>query len=288
MMKLTPLICPKPDCEAENERNASACESCGNSLGFVNVNILSDPYFQEGLEKRYNTTKAALSDSEVQRFEEIIVGEGKAVINMDYGLVQELVNKNKAYISYQRGVEQGKLKKKEFEKDRFRCMAEANFYGIDGRNIVYAALALDDVGVASYGDLSVVLRTKRIENRTTFFEKDTLYFFRELTRKGWLVEEMIPAGYCGTWNERSKIAVIKHGAQVEPSHQIADLAALILKSNGDGTNDEFIELHIFNAVKPAAFEKVVFYKKSVKTYNQIQFKIFKSELAGLNIEAVEK
>lgn len=288
MMKLTPLICPKPDCEAENERNASVCESCGNSLGFVNVNILSDPYFQEGLEKRYDTTKATLSDSEVQRFEEVIVREGKAVINMNYGLVQEIVNKNKAYISYQRGVEKGFVSKKEFAKDRFRCAAEAAFYGIDGRNIVYAALALDDVGVASYGDVSVVLRTKRIESRTTFFEKDTLVLFSELVRKGWFVDEIIPSGHCGTWNERSKMAVIKHGAEVEPSHQIADLAALILKSDGSGTNDAFIELHIFNAVKPAAFEKVVFYKKPTRTYDQLQFKLFKSKLASLDIEAVEK
>lgn len=288
MMKLTPLICPKPDCEAENERNASVCESCGNSLGFVNVNILSDPYFQEGIEKRYAAAKTPLSNSEVQRFEEVIAREGKAVINMDYGLVQELVNKNKAYISYQRGVEKGFVSKKEFEKDRFRCMAEAAFYGIDGRSIVYAALALDDVGVTSYGDVSVVLQTKRIENRTTFFEKDTLVLFSELVRKGWLVDEIIPSGHCGTWNERSKMAVIKHGAEVEPSHQIADLAALILKSDGDGTNDEFIELHIFNTVKPAAFEKVVFYKKPVKAYKQIQFKIFESKLTSLNIEAIEK
>lgn len=288
MMKLTTLICPQLDCEAENERNAPVCESCGNSLGFVNVNILSDPYFQEGLERRYNAAKAPLVDSEVRRFEEVIVREGKAVINMDYWLVQELVNKNKNYISYQRGVEQGKLKKKEFEKDRFRCTAEAAFYGIDGRSIVYAALALDDVGVASYGDVSVVLRTKRIENRTTFFEKDTLVLFSELIRKGWLVDEIIPSGHCGTWDERSKMAVIKHGAEVEPSHQNTDLAALILKSDGSGTNDEFIELHIFNKVNPAAFEKVVFYKKPTRAYDQLQLKIFKSKLTSLDIEAIEK
>lgn len=285
-MKLTNLSCPV--CQAENLRNADVCKACGNSLGFVNVNILSDPYFQEGLEKKYNSAKADHAASEVQRFEEIVASESKAVINMPYKLLFMLVNENENYISYQRGVEIGKLLKKEFSEDRFRCVVESAFYGFDGRNIVYAALALDDVGVASYGDVSVVLQTKNIEKRTTFFEKDTLILFDELAEQGWRVKELIPTGHCGTWNERSKMAVIKHGAQVETKHKTGDFAALILRNSKEGTNDEFIELHIFNKVNPNAFEKVVFYKKPARAYDQLQFKIFKSKLTDLNIESVEK
>ncbi len=65
MMKLTTLICPDSDCGAENERNADICRGCGSALGFVNVNLLSDPYFQEGLEERYRSVTANLPGAEV-------------------------------------------------------------------------------------------------------------------------------------------------------------------------------------------------------------------------------
>lgn len=288
MMKLSTLICPNPECQAENERNADICRECGGSLGFVNVNLLSDPYFQNGLDERYNAVTAKSVAAETQRFEAIVVSEGKAIINMPSELLYLLVNENEDYLSYQRGVEQGKLLKKAFLNDRIRCMVESAFYGFDGRNIVYAALALDGNGVSSYGDASVVLRTKNIEKRATVFEKDTLVLFDELTEQGWKVKEIIPAGHCGTWYERAKIAAIKHGTQIESSHQTADFAALILKSNGERTNDEFIELHIFNRVNPANFEKVTFQKMPVKTYDQLQFKILKSKLSDLRVEVVEK
>ncbi len=288
MMKLSTLICPNQECQAENERNADICRECGGSLGFVNVNLLSDPYFQRGLDERYSAIMANLRVAEVKRFEAVIVSEGKAVINMPSELLYLLVNENEDYISYQRGVEQGKLLKKAFLNDRIRCMVESAFYGFDGRNIVYAALALDDNGVSSYGDTSVVLRTKNIERRATVFEKDTLVLFDELVGKGWKVNEIIPAGHCSTWNERDKIAAIKHGTQIESNHQTAGFAALILKSSSDGTNDEFIELHIFNKVNPINFEKVTFQKNPVKTYDQLQFKILKSKLSNLNVEVTEK
>ena len=81
MMKLSTLICP--DCRAQNERNADVCKDFGTSLGFVNVNLLSDPYFQERLVDRYNAVMAKVMIAEVQRFEAILGSEGKAVINMD-------------------------------------------------------------------------------------------------------------------------------------------------------------------------------------------------------------
>lgn len=288
MMKLTTLICPDSDCGAENERNADICRGCGSALGFVNVNLLSDPYFQEGLEERYRSVTANLPGAEVAWLEEVVTGQGRAVINMPGRLLYLLVNENKDYISYQRGVEQGKLAKKSFAEDRIRCIVESAFYGFDGRNFVYAALSLDDNGVATYGDVSVVLKTKNIEKRTTVFEKDTLVLFGELVSGGWKADELIPSGHCGTWYERAKMVAIKHGSQMDANHRIADLAALILRSDGNGTNDEFIELHIFNTVNPVNFERVVFQNKSLKSFDRVQFKILKTKLSDLSIEVVER
>ena len=285
MMKLSKLICP--ECQAENERNADACRECGHSLGFVNVNLLSDPYFQEGLEERYHAAIANLPGTEVQRFAEIIDREGQAVINMSFEVLRLLVNENEDYLSYQRGVEQGKIVKRTFQHDRFQCIVESAFYGFDGRNLVYAALSLDDNGVSAYGDVSVVLRKKNIEKRTTFFERDTFLLFDDLTEKGWKLKDIIPAGHCGTWRERTKIAAIKHGDQVKAGHQTADFAAMILKNGDERTDDEFIELHIFNKVGPTNFERITFQKKLTTPFERQQFKILKSKLSSLQVGVIE-
>ena len=256
-------------------------------MGFVNVNLLSDPYFQEGLRDRYNTAMVNIQRAEVRRFEAIIADEGKAVINMSFEVLRLLVNENEDYLSYQRGVEQGKISKRSFQHDRFQCVVESAFYGFDGRNLVYAALSLDDNGVSAYGDVSVVLRTKNIERRSTFFERDTFLLFDDLVEKGWKLQEIIPAGHCGTWQERNKIAAIKHGDQIETSHQTADFAAMILKNGDERTNDEFIELHIFNKVGLTNFEKITFQKKLTRPFDRSQFKILQSKLSRLQVELIE-
>ncbi|MEO6758277.1 MAG: hypothetical protein ABIO24_02405 [Saprospiraceae bacterium] len=256
-------------------------------MGFINVNLLSDPYFQDGLNARYEAIINLAQNPEIQRFEAIINQEGKAVINMSNEVLRLMVIENADYLSYQRGVEQGKIIKRDFQHDRFQCMVESAFYGFDGRNIVYAALSLDDNGVNYYGDLSVVLKTKSIEKRTTFFERDTFLVYKELTAMGWRLDEDLPAGYCGTWPERHKTAVIKHGAAIQASQEIADFAALILKNGDDRTNDEFIELHIFNTIVPNNFEKVTFQKKLVRSFDQLQFEILKSKLTDLQVEVIE-
>ncbi len=287
MMKLSKLICPDPDCQAENERNADICRECGHSLGFVNVNLLSDPYFQTGLAERYKVVMAGVQVAEVQRFEAVIDQEGKAVINMSSELLYLMVNENENYLSYQRGVEQGKIIKRTFQHDRFQCIVESAFYGFDGRNLVYAALSLDDNGVSSYGNVSVVLKTRNIEKRSTFFERDTFLLFDDLVEKGWKVKEIIPAGHCGTWNERDKIAAIKHGAEIQEGHQTADFVAIIMKNGDEKTCDEFIELHIFNTVTPKNFEKITFQKKLTRSFDRLQFKILKSKLSNLQVEVIE-
>ncbi len=286
-MKLLTLKCKISRCQTENLRNASHCKKCGNSLGFVTVNLLSDPYFQDGLEARYRAVIAELGANgtadEVKRFEKCVLENGKAVINMDSKLLFKIVNENEDYLSYQRAVEQGKRVKADFENDQNRCVVESAFYGYDGRNIVYAALSLDEKGLESYGDVSVVLRTEDIEARSTIFETNTYFLFDELVANGWRVRELMPPGHCGTWNERVQIASIKHSAQIRENQGVADFAALILRSDGDRKNDVLLELHIFNQIGPYQFEKVNIEKKTASKFKLVESKVLKLKLADLGV-----
>ncbi len=256
-------------------------------MGFVNVNLLSDPYFQEGLNTRYDNTKQQASDKgklpEIEQFEAKILADGKGVINMSSELLFLLVNQNEDYLSYQRAVEAGKRAKAIFQNDRDRCIVESAFYGYDGRNLVYAALTVNEQGLSSYGDVTVLLRTSNIEQRTTVFEKNTYDLFDEFVEKGWKVRKTIPSGHCGTWKERGKVAVAKHGSEIATETTAPDPAILLLKSDGDRGTDEFIELHIFNKVNYSNFEQVVFLKQPETPFGRIQLEILKSKLQEKNI-----
>ena len=279
---------PCRDCGAANKRNVIACAACGVSLGPINVNIFADLYFKNGLEKRYNAVVAEVvsadNQAKVLEFEREIASNARAVINMDARFLFKVVNEDEAYLSYQRAVEEGKRVIMNFESDLRRCVVETSFYGFTGRNLVYAALTLDDAGVRSYGDVSVVLVTGQVELRTTVFEKNTYPLYDELTEGGWRAGTIMPAGYGGTWEDRSRMAVIKHGLEISNSKNPPKFSAVLLASNGKHRNDEFIELHIFNKVTKVNFAKVTFHKKPAGGFDDVQFQIFKQKLENQSTE----
>ncbi len=290
-MELTKLPCWH--CGAENRRNEVYCPKCRFPLGPLNVNLLSDPYFGAGLDRRYADVQETVAQNgklaAVEAFEAEIVAAAQAVINMDARLLFHLVNESDVYLSYQQGVEQNKRRVLEFEDDVQRCVVETSFYaGYTGRNVVYAAMSLDDDGVRSYGDVSVVLRTDDIEQVTTVFEKDTIVLFNELTDAGWRAGTIMPAGYCGVWSNRGVLAVVKHGAQVAQAKKTPKTATLVLHSDGKKQNDEYIELHIFNGVTPLNFAKVKFHKKLGNEFDEVQINLLKHILKGQNTEIAGK
>lgn len=282
-MELTNLTCKVEDCQTPNLRHARTCVGCGESLGPVNVNIVSDIYFQEGLKKRYAAVLEEVSKrdklAEVQQLEEAVEQKGQAVINMRLEVLFKVVNENEAYLSYQRGVEQGKVHARAFNEEISQCVIEGVLYGVSGKDVVYAALSLDDNGVNFYGDVSVVLKTQQIARRTTVFEKDTFPLYNELIESGWKPNKIIPSGHCGTWTERAVVVLIKHSIAVAEMKSLPDFARLILKSDDKDYYDDFIELHIWGNITKLNIEKVTLHKKaSINRYNKLQFRNLQNNL----------
>lgn len=285
-MNLTTIQCKH--CGAENKRNASNCIACYEALGPVNVNIYSDPYFQDGLKAKYDKVIAEIEAkgkrTEVENFESEIISKGKAVINMDAKLLFKMVNEREEYLSYQRGVEQSKRQVAEFENDLKRCVVEVAFYGIHGKSIVYAALSLNDFGLYSYGDVSVLLKTVQIEKRTTVFERNSYHLYDGLVKKGWKAGTIMPLGHCGTWNERQIVTVNKLGLELAVLRKKPNFASLILKSDGKRIDEEFIELHIFGTISGVNIEKATFQKKARTKFSKLELKLLKVQLQVHSIE----
>ncbi|MEZ4966623.1 MAG: hypothetical protein R2791_15380 [Saprospiraceae bacterium] len=275
-------------CHVINLRNAEICKACGESLGPVNVNILSDPYFKEGLLDRLKGVMSEIQrngkQTEADDFEVEIASEGQAVINMDMKFLFKLVNENEEYLSYQRAVEQHKRTIMSFQNDLRRCVVETSFYGFTGKNLVYAALSVDNNGVRSYGDVSVALITAQISQRTTVFEKNTYPLYDELTGSGWRAGTIMPSGYSGVWEDKAVVALIKHGLQIATAKNKLNIAQVILHSDGKRHHDEFIELHIYNRVTSHTFAKVTFHKRPRSLFDNEQLQVFLDVLENQDVE----
>jgi hypothetical protein len=289
-MNLSPIKCAA--CGEENARNADRCEHCTRELGFVNVNIYSDPHFQNGLKNRYqNTLKEARTPEDQQALadmEQVVQDQSHALINLNFDLLRKVVLEKQDYLPYQTAVLQDKRPKASFLNDKDRCVVEAAFYGIDGGRVVYAALALNDIGLSSYGKITMILKTKSIEERTTVFERNTFPLFDDFVAKGWPVRGPIPAGYSGTWHERGQLVVCKHGVSYLASSPKPKLDAMLLCVGTTRNDDEFIELHIFNKLNRLAVQRIVIHEAPKHAFDLLQLDILKTEAQKIGIEVIEK
>ena len=159
-----------------------------------------------------------------------------------------------------------------------------------GGDIVFAALSLDDDGLASYGDVSVVLSVPLVKKRISVFEKNSFVLYDELTReKGWEpVDFPPPTGHFGIWESRHQLAVAKCHTQLDGNEKDEDFCPILLHSTNDQSKDEFIELHIFDKITYFNFQKVKFQAKLTDKQSLIALSIAKEKLeeAGIEIEIV--
>ena len=267
MATLSKIICKK--CTLENERNRGNCNRCNEPLGsgFPNVNVYSDSYFTDVVTKRYDACISSLTTTKekdaIADFEKQILAEAQPVVNMDRKLFFLLVNSKEDYLPYRRAVDLGKRAISDVQNDHKRTVIDTSFYGTHGSDIVFAALSLNEKGLISYGEICVTLNADWVSDRITVFNKNSFDLYDDLTREySWNPAHFPPpSGYFGTWNNREEITVVKYKDEVIKISQGNNNADILLKSNGNRAEDEFIELHIYKEIAYLSFLKVKLHNK---------------------------
>ncbi len=122
------------------------------------------------------------------------------------------------------------------------------------KEIRFAALSLDGVGVTDYGSCSMVLRNLAISERATVFEENSLEFCRSRELG---VGRSVPPGYRAVWEERDLLVCAKLVGRLSPS-TTDDSFPGILKSGKD-----FVEVHIYGSLHRGSIERIVV-KRSAK------------------------
>ncbi len=259
-------------CSFENDITAKACSSCGSDIpGTINVRRASVPAEVEALELRYNEAKASLLtaglENEGDYLADTVKSIGKAVINTQFNFLWEwLVRNTFSYQSYRRQLINGARIKAAFEHDVNRTFADTALFGSE-IDIIYAALSINESGVMSYGDITVLLKTPSIEKRTSALERNSFPFIDDVMKKGWVFRKPLPAGYMCIWATNHKLAVAKLHTFLKKALNLDDLSGLILRSTGDRATDEFIELYIYGKIAASVIEKIRIPSSITGTFN---------------------
>jgi hypothetical protein len=251
------LYCPNPDCGLpQRQINDDSCKYCGADLGAPNVNEVSTDDEKNALQKRYDEAKKQLVDSGnepgLTNFENHFTAEVRPVINLSLTALKAwLLGPDGAYKSYSRLLEDGDVQIKKPINDKWRILVDGILYGSNGKNMVFAALSLNNSGLITYGECTVVINEPAIVNRATAIEENSFNFVK---KHGLDIKAL--KGYRAAWQDKMKLTVAKLHRKINNSSTQQDFCTLVLSTAGDRHTEEFIEVHIYKDLAPITVKSI--------------------------------
>lgn len=257
-----------------------SCPHCGRPGPPPNVKAARKKEERRTLARRY---RAALQDASdrgcrevVERLEAALRGS-KAVINRPLADLERLAASDRQiYATYYQRLEAEVQAPHGDDWDRWRRMADATLFPLYEERIRFAALALDGVGVQSYGECSLVLRDELIAHRASVFEENSAVFLRD---RGY----QLPPGYRASWEDRSRLAVAKLAPAVHAGTLPADFPGLLVRQGPTAEEDCFIEVHIWGPVTARACECAIMISKGRRAGQGFR-KALQARLAAVGVK----
>ncbi len=260
-MSIYQIPCNKNGCHHLNDITKSVCGSCGLPLdGTINMRRATIPSEITALDKRYNDATIFVQTqnlgSELKALESEVINHGKAVINTNLDFLwQWLINQSADYTSYRRQIINRSRPKALYEDDNRRVITDSALFGSE-IDIIYAALSTDETGLNSYGGVTIILKTKSIESRTSALETNSYLFLDSARSNGWALFQPLPAGFMAVWPDNFKLAAAKLAKSLKPGISGTEIARLILTSTNDRKTDVFIELFVYGEIVSTVIEKI--------------------------------
>ena len=250
------MLCPQ--CQSDIHFSHTECPECGFQLGYPNVRQAMDPQELQALDLRYQSARVDLAarnaDSVGVQFEQEVNTNSRAVICRRWGTLAAWLNRDDPlFITYYEQLGSGKRQPQDNEFDTDRLAVDAKFFPYFYKRVNFAALSLDGIGPASYGDCHFSLKCIAIAHRTSVFEENTLVFSE---KHAVTVRNRTPYGYTAAWEHRGRLAVAKLAAQLQHNSKSADFPEILLVNRGGTDKDEFLECHIFGRLTTSNIEQV--------------------------------
>lgn len=284
---------------------SSECKYCGNNILlsqercphcaqpglFPNVRAAQLPEEKTALENRYNAameqSKLNGSSTELHNFENTVLSDSKAVMNRSLAEITRLANSNKElYATYYQLIESGIRLPSGGKWDILRAIADdALFLGYK-KDIRFAALSIDGLGLFNYGECSLVLKDKMIAHRASVLEENSVIFME--THKIIMSQaHKLPQGYRATWDDRGKLCATKAAREISASTQSKHFAGILLHQGKTTAEDKFVEVHIWGPISSFTFDLVIVNRPKSRA-DRVILKALQEKLAkiGVKVEVV--
>lgn len=254
------ITIPCPECDNEIQQPADRCPHCGRPGYFWNVLAAEDPAERAALERRYQAAKkdaaSRKADVQLQDFEDTIAGS-KAVIARSESEVLRLASSTRQlYNTYYQLIGAGVRLPEGDQWDVLRELADTLLFPGYKKEMRFAALSLDGVGLSNYGSCSIVFSNEMIAHRASVFEENSALFMEHHNIKV-ARNARLPKGYRATWDERSKLCVAKLFPKIDSATRSDKYSGLLLKQGVTSEGDEFVEVHIWGPMTVLTMEQVV-------------------------------
>jgi hypothetical protein len=251
------MVCPK--CSQKVLPHERRCAGCEHDCGFPNVRAADLPAETAALKSRLMAQEVLAAArgtvDELSRLRAAAL-KTKAVRARSLQDVYRLVqNDNQLMATFVNLKGAGLVRPGHNEIDKARKVSESLLFFEYEENIHFAALALGDRGLFSYGDCVMVLDDQMIEDRATVFEENCVFFCRRQNIGAAKTE--IPPGFRATWSRRDELVAAKLGDRLVLGMTENDFSHVLLKTGATPSDDEFIEVHIYGSLNRSALHSVL-------------------------------
>lgn len=125
------------------------------------------------------------------------------------------------------------------------------------KEVRFAALSLDGMGLDGYGYFTAEFREVAIQDRATVFECNSVDFFIARSIRPDLTSRApVPLGHRAVWHDRHFLAGAKLGTKTQGLTIFEDFAKLLLRNGATKKDDDFVEVHIYGPCNRRSFQAV--------------------------------
>ena len=219
-----------PRCGTASRPEDDRCVVCGEPLVAPNVRAAAQVVEVEALHKRAEAAREQANEANCgvifEQFQESCRGSQAVLCRELPEAKVVLLSDDRMFATYYNLVQARGRRSEDSEIDHLRRLADRVLFPRYEAKIHFAALSLNCRGATSWGSCCLTLTDEFIEDRSTVFEENCVFFCKNnLSGFG----DTIDPGFRATWRDRHVLAAAKLGGRLMPSHTEADFAAILFR-----------------------------------------------------------
>jgi hypothetical protein len=138
------------------------------------------------------------------------------------------------------------------QDDAIRCSVDGQLFGNMASKITMAALSLEPLGLASYGDVFMQFSERFCSRRASLLSENSFDFVGRFPGG----PQAQPLGHRATWADRGRLALVEAVHELEPGMDPNVFPGVLLRPGATRQDDRFLEVHIYESWNIEAVEGV--------------------------------